>query len=116
MLQIAFIVQTDSVIVVTKIKEAYADILKMNVVLSQNINVNIVRNLCSGRVHYKSIKLFVSENMFFRIILSMNFIIFFYIFKFNLYSTIYYIQGLPVIAITVNQLIPHSSLLHWLMG
>lgn len=62
MLQIAFIAQTNFVVVVTKIKEAYGGILKMNVVLSQNINVNIVKNLCSGRVHYKNIKLFVPEN------------------------------------------------------
>lgn len=45
MLQIVFIVQTNLVVVVTKIKGAYADILKMNVVLSQNLSVNIVRNL-----------------------------------------------------------------------
>lgn len=72
MLQIVFIAQMDSVVVVTKIKEAYADILKMNVVLSQNINVNIVRNLCSGKVHYKSIKLFALENMFFNKLLSFS--------------------------------------------
>lgn len=56
MFQIVFIVRTDFAVVATKIKGAYVDILKMNVVLNQSISVNIVRNLCSGRVRYKSIK------------------------------------------------------------
>jgi len=64
-LQIDFIVQMDFVIVVTKIKEAYADISKMNVVLIQSLSVNIVINLCSGRLHYKSIKLIVLLNIVF---------------------------------------------------
>lgn len=63
MFQIVFIVRTDFVIVVTKIKEVYAGTSKMNVALSQNISVNTVRNLCSGTVHCKSIKLFVPQNI-----------------------------------------------------
>lgn len=73
MLQIDFIVQMVFVIVVTKIKEAYADISKMNVVLIQSLNVNIVINLCSGRLLYKSIKLTVLLNIaFLKLLLHIN--------------------------------------------
>lgn len=65
MLQIDFIVQMVFVIVVTKIKEAYADISKMNVALTQSLSVNIVINLCSGRLRYKSILLTVLLNIVF---------------------------------------------------
>lgn len=68
MLQIVFIVQTDFVVVVTKIKEAYADISKTNVASSQNSSVDIVKNSCSGIVRYKNIKLNVPQNMLFEII------------------------------------------------
>jgi len=72
-LQIDFIVQMVFVIVVTKIKEAYADISKMNVALIQSLNVNIVINLCSGRQLYKSIKLTVLLNIaFLKLLLHTN--------------------------------------------
>jgi len=44
-LQIVFIVQTNLAIVVIKIKGVYADISKMSVALSQNLNVNTARNI-----------------------------------------------------------------------
>lgn len=73
MLQIDFIVQMVFVIVVTKIKEAYADISKMNVALIQSLNVNIVINLCSGRLLYKNIKLTVLLNIaFLKLLLHIN--------------------------------------------
>jgi len=62
MLQIDFIVQMVFVIVVTKIKEAYSGISKMNVASIQSLGVNIVINSCSGRPHYKSILLTVLLN------------------------------------------------------
>lgn len=65
MLQIVFIVLMDFVVVVTKIKGVCVDTSKMSVVLSQNLSVNTVKNLCLGIVHYKNIKLFVLRNMFF---------------------------------------------------
>lgn len=73
MLQIDFIVLMDFVIVVTKIKEAYGDISKMNVVLIQSLSVNIVINICSERLHYKSIKLIVLLNtVFLKLLLHIN--------------------------------------------
>jgi len=64
-LQIDFIVQMNFVVVVTKIKEAYSDISMMNVALIQSLSVNIVINLCLGRLHCKSIKLIVLLNITF---------------------------------------------------
>jgi len=72
-LQIDFTVQMVFVIVVTKIKEAYSDISKMNVAWIQSLSVNIVINLCSGRPHYKSILLIVLLNIvFLKLLLHIN--------------------------------------------